>query len=455
MNYMKNLFAGVEIFAFSGKIGTGKNYLARTLSLMLPPLNTLEVALAAPLKIEGIIEDGLDRNRVFGDKDEHTRLSLQNRGFDRRTVDPDIWIKYLTEWMLCHMSSGIKRFIITDVRFVNEVNFLVEIGAIVFRVVAPIRNRKKLEQEVNATAPGLSGVDLEARITVLSKNTSETTLDDQQFARERVLNNDGPEAIDSLRDFALQYESAKNKIIFFVDLDDTICECYKYYRECAVRLGQKYNCDTEKVLSHLNDRLKDPYSIFSRDRYGKEVFSAIKTQSVVPDPFAPGNMEEMKIKYFFSNSANFDITTDVNAYREVETDVVAECMKIHQSYFEPLEGAIETVKEMSTMGDVIIVTIGKRYDQVRKIAHLGLQNYIRDIESVPLKVTATYNYLLWKYPAKCHLMFGDSLEKDIHQAEKAGMSRCYHINSRTNLKTAFEYYKNNRNLITINKQLYY
>ena len=118
-----DLLKTVEIFGFSGKLGTGKDFLANALNNMLPAVPTLFLALADQLKIEAIVKGGLSRDKVYGKKDEETRKVLQELGTSqgRDKYGEDIWINYLTEWMIQHVNRGIRRFFITDVRFSNEV----------------------------------------------------------------------------------------------------------------------------------------------------------------------------------------------------------------------------------------------------------------------------------------------------------------------------------------------
>ena len=51
--------------------------------------------------------------------------------------------------MKVYVSRGIRRFIITDVRFENEVKFIKQLNGIIIRVFAPDRNLIKLKQEAN------------------------------------------------------------------------------------------------------------------------------------------------------------------------------------------------------------------------------------------------------------------------------------------------------------------
>ena len=93
----------------------------------------------------------IEYNKFFIKKDTETRKKLQEIGteFGRNKYGEDIWIKIVYNWIKVYVSRGIKRFIITDVRFENEVNFIKQLNGIIIRVYAPDRNIIKLRQESN------------------------------------------------------------------------------------------------------------------------------------------------------------------------------------------------------------------------------------------------------------------------------------------------------------------
>lgn len=141
----------IEVWGFSGKAGSGKNYVSEKLFLpLLTEKSTLFMAFADHFKIEAIVKDKLDYDKVFGQKDEKTRVVLQKRGTEegRDVFGPDIWINILEQWMKLYASRGIERFIITDVRFPNEVEFIKKKGGKVIRIESPnrVRNRRYWEK---------------------------------------------------------------------------------------------------------------------------------------------------------------------------------------------------------------------------------------------------------------------------------------------------------------------
>jgi hypothetical protein len=148
------IFLRVEIYAFSGKLGTGKDYLATAFNNMLPPRPTMFCALADTLKIMTYAQTAFRYHNIFGDKTEETRKALQIIGNEqgRLKYGDNVWVRALCATMRSQYErSGIRRFIITDVRFQNELDWVQSIGGIVFRVVAPQRNITRVEKEATTT----------------------------------------------------------------------------------------------------------------------------------------------------------------------------------------------------------------------------------------------------------------------------------------------------------------
>lgn len=161
----------MEVIGFMGNMGCGKNYIAE--KVFLPNLSnkpTLVMALADHFKVHAIIFENLPYAKVFGEKDESTRKRLQELGTEigRDKFGDDIWIKTLAIWMHIYQERGIKRFLITDIRFQNEAEFIKKIGGNIIKIDAPDRNLERLTQE--------TGGDIE-KIKKLSNHSSETFID--------------------------------------------------------------------------------------------------------------------------------------------------------------------------------------------------------------------------------------------------------------------------------------
>ena len=165
---MYKLSEDIEVIGFMGNIGTGKNYIAE--NIFLPKLvnkPTLVMAFADHFKINSICFSNLEFDKVFIKKDTTTRKKLQELGTEmgRNKYGDNIWIDIVYNWMKVYSNRGIKRFIITDVRFENEVKFIKELNGIVIKINAPDRNLYKLIQESDGDVSILN---------LLSNHSSET-----------------------------------------------------------------------------------------------------------------------------------------------------------------------------------------------------------------------------------------------------------------------------------------
>lgn len=172
------------ILAFSGKIGTGKNYLAeRPVFQYLRNIrkNVLILAFADYLKMVCHVKDRILYERLFYDKDEQSRKTLQTRGMLERKENDNIFIEILDCKIRLALDRGIDIIIISDLRFKNELKFLKDKGAMLFRINAPKRNTDKLLKECGGD---------ENKASIIASHISEIDLDNSTRDFHHVLNND-------------------------------------------------------------------------------------------------------------------------------------------------------------------------------------------------------------------------------------------------------------------------
>lgn len=141
-----------KIIGISGKMGVGKNYYTRFLVEYLKSKgeSVIELAFSDQLKINALISnDGLLRNNVYLKKTNESRIMLQQEGTEKgRDVHGyDIWVRYLSEWMYLFQQRGFEYFVISDVRFKNEANFILNRKGCLIRINAPELNKVRLENE--------------------------------------------------------------------------------------------------------------------------------------------------------------------------------------------------------------------------------------------------------------------------------------------------------------------
>jgi len=149
----------LEVIGLSGKLKTGKDYIA---THYFQPLGYHNISLAWHFKIWLIGQGKATYEQVFETKPPEIRKLLQEEGTERgrNVYGQNVWVDTTFAWInLYHQSWGLNKFVIPDVRFRNEVEAIKQRGGKVFRIVAP-------ERDAN------SGASPEARAHI-----SETDLD--------------------------------------------------------------------------------------------------------------------------------------------------------------------------------------------------------------------------------------------------------------------------------------
>ncbi len=201
MSNIKTLY-----FGFSGKIGSGKNYIAEQvfLPILISKLkNNYPDHLIVPmfysfgdhLKVECLCRQSYDKlssetgyENFFCEKTQETRDMLQQYGTEngRSRYHENIWIRAIDSWIMIQQNrlqfigyNVIAIVIITDVRFCNELEYVKSKSGIIFRVNAQNRTLNKLQKESNCDP---------IIIDKIANHASEISLDDYKF--EHIINND-------------------------------------------------------------------------------------------------------------------------------------------------------------------------------------------------------------------------------------------------------------------------
>jgi len=104
----------------------------------------LEVALADDIKLRAVATGVATYEEVFcGSKPPHVRTWLQEEGTERgrHLYGEDVWARSLfARLQRIEAQWGFDKFVVTDVRFLNEVRYIAGRDGLVLRVHAPIRN---------------------------------------------------------------------------------------------------------------------------------------------------------------------------------------------------------------------------------------------------------------------------------------------------------------------------
>lgn len=204
----------INIVGFSGKIGVGKNYLSETIigkKLFELGYHVHFVGFGDFVKYE--VGSRLNKTAeinehfiqhmnqtfsgLFVNKKKEIRRTLQLYGTEitrqggdivldqQKSIvlynEPNIWIKSVYLHILNILSKSYAPekdiFLITDVRFINEVQFIKSLGGIVVRVNADDRNQIKLDQEAQKSGIIFGSDEYNDFIFKSKTHSSETSLD--------------------------------------------------------------------------------------------------------------------------------------------------------------------------------------------------------------------------------------------------------------------------------------
>jgi len=96
-------------------------------------------------------------------------------------------------------------------------------------------------------------------------------------------------------------------------------------------------------------------------------------------------------------------------------------MDVFYQEFAALPGAVETALWLNSLSSikVVVVTVGERPDQLRKLWRIGLGTL--ECQCTFLKSVQAYRNWMHMYPAERYTMVGDSFARDIEPALAAGV----------------------------------
>ena len=134
----------MNLYLITGKAGSGKDYLANKLKERLD--NVVITRLSKYIKIIAI-ELGL----WDGNEDNKPREFLQNTGDLMRAIDTNFLTKRILDDIKIYKELGIENVIISDVRLINEINYIKNsnYNVITIRVNSDKSNRVLTDSEKN------------------------------------------------------------------------------------------------------------------------------------------------------------------------------------------------------------------------------------------------------------------------------------------------------------------
>lgn len=155
---------GLTIVGVSGKAGAGKDWLGS----LLQPWGYRKWALAWHLK-QDALKAGFSYDDVHLHKPAHVRTYLQQVGTEqgRDRYGRDCWLRVAHGWLtLLRREHGLRKVLVPDVRFLNEVEFVQALGGKVIRLFHgdrpyPLQGTPQAEHESETALDGYQGFDLE------------------------------------------------------------------------------------------------------------------------------------------------------------------------------------------------------------------------------------------------------------------------------------------------------
>jgi hypothetical protein len=326
----------VKILGFSGNAGTGKDFLAMNLftKMLTDNNNFIILSFADHFKIDAIVKEGFEREKVYGRKDKITRQALQRKGTEegRDIYGDDIWVKILYEKIVQYSKRGIEYFFITDCRFPNEKKFVHKMGGYVIKINAPDRNNNAMISE------GEIGHDISAH-----RSEQFIEQNDYDYVIDNSISNMDNVACDA-RIICLELrEKWRYDLTIFCDLDDTLLSCSNVYLNVK---NQIKNLLAQYIDPQLFETLFKTENAISREK----VFSR--------DNFAK------VFKNILQNYNNIPVS--------VQNQIYSLAMRVHDWPYKLFsEQTLQKINHLNQNSNFVIITLGDPVDQVRKLYLCG------------------------------------------------------------------------------------
>jgi len=137
----------IEIIGLHGKAGAGKDFIASSCLS-----DHFKFALANHFKIDVVRKYLFSYEEVFDTKPPHVRHRLQQIGTEenRDVYGPSTWIDAAEAWLhSIYLANKINKFVIADIRFDNEAEWVRSKGGIVVKIESN-RGRSGMDETAKA-----------------------------------------------------------------------------------------------------------------------------------------------------------------------------------------------------------------------------------------------------------------------------------------------------------------
>ena len=172
-----------QVIGLSGKAQSGKDYIY---SHYLNPNGWFQVSLAWHFKADLIGKGVITFDEAFKTKPPHVRTMLQMVGTElgRNVYGQKVWCNTLKAWMdMFSYHWGVHKFVIPDIRFVNELEMLEDFNGLKIRIKAPERSASSILDTTQRAHPSEAEMDtiIDDAFDVIIHNDpkDEATVEDQ------------------------------------------------------------------------------------------------------------------------------------------------------------------------------------------------------------------------------------------------------------------------------------
>ena len=179
----------MKLIGLSGKLGSGKNYIAEQIiaPYFKDKYNILIIGFGDQVKNEVFARDpSLTYDLLYDKKTFESRKKLQEYAteYGRDKYNYDMWVRGLDMQIetFCRRSPKEAMIIICDVRFINEAEYVKKKNGLLFRIISCQRTELRYWNEANGD---------KQKYATIADHRSETNLDDYKF--DHIIKNDGDE----------------------------------------------------------------------------------------------------------------------------------------------------------------------------------------------------------------------------------------------------------------------
>lgn len=169
----------LNLIAISGKANTGKDHVAK---LICSTYQYFPFSFALHFKMEMVGMGDVTYEEVMHTKPPHVRHMIQERGteYGRMLYGDDLWVDTIHAWFTYFSSEwGTNKFIIPDIRFPNEAEYVKKMGGKIFRVTSDriINTALTQEQQKHISETALDDYESSFFDGIISNNLDTTNAD--------------------------------------------------------------------------------------------------------------------------------------------------------------------------------------------------------------------------------------------------------------------------------------